>query len=199
MKKEDLIALGLTEEQANAVLAENGKDVNAVRAKLTTAETERDTYKQQAEDAAKEIKGYKELDIEGIKASVTSWETKYNTDTQALQTKLEEQQKDFAMKEYIGTYNFTSELVKEAVLAQLKAKDFKLDNGKFLGADDFMKQLKEANPTAFAEGGKAPTITLPGASKPPVGVTKEDFKKMSYAERMKIFTENKDLYDQLSK
>ena len=189
MKKEDLIAQGLTEEQANFVMAENGKDVNAVRAKLTTAETERDTYKQQADDAAKEIKGYKELDIDGIKAAATNWETKYNTDTQALQAKLEEQQKDFAMKEYIGTYNFTSELVKEAVLAQLKAKDFKLDNGKFLGADEFMTELKTANPTAFAEEdtNKPPKITLPGVNTPPVG------KKITMTELMTMKNANPEM------
>lgn len=199
MKTEDLKAQGLTEEQINFIMAENGKDVNAVRAKLTTAETERDTYKQQAEDAQKEIQGYKDMDIEGIKQAASNWETKYNTDLQALQTKLDGQAYDFALKEYVNGYQFTSELVKQAVVSQLKEQQFKLNDGKFLGADDFMKSLKEANPTAFAEGGKAPTITLPGANKPPVGVTKEDFKKMSYAERMKIFTENKDLYDQLSK
>lgn len=188
MKTEDLKTQGLTEEQINFVMAENGKDVNAVRAKLTTAETERDTYKQQAEDAAKEIKGYKELDIDGIKTKAEEWETKYNTDTQALQTKLEEQQKDFAMKEYIGTYSFTSELVKEAVLAQLKAKDFKLDNGKFLGADDFMKSLKEANPTAFVEEDtkKPPTITLPGDKTPPS-------KKLSMTEVMALKNANPDM------
>lgn len=189
MKTEDLKAQGLTEEQINFIMAENGKDVNAVRAKLTTAETERDTYKQQAEDAQKEIQGYKDMDIEGIKQAASNWETKYNTDLQALQTKLDEQQRDFAMKEYIGTYNFTSELVKEAVLAQLKAKDFKLDNGKFLGADDFMAELKTANPTAFAEEDikKPPTITLPGVKNPPAG------KKITMTELMALKNANPDM------
>lgn len=199
MKKEDLIALGLTEEQANAVLAENGKDVNAVRAKLTTAETERDTYKQQAENAQREIQGYKDMDIEGIKQAASSWETKYNTDLQALQERLDAQVYGSALEKFVDGYQFTSELAKKAVVAELKEKGFKLDGSTLLGAKDFMEELKTNNPTAFADGGKGPTITLPGASKPPAGVTKEDFKKMSYAERMKIFTENKDLYDQLSK
>ena len=199
MKTEFLKGLGLTDEQVSAIMAENGKDIGKEQAKLTAVETERDTYKKQAEDAQTEIQGYKDMDIEGIKKAATDWETKYNTDLKDLQTKLDGQTYDFALKEYVAGYQFTSDLVKEAVIAQLKAKEFKLDGGKFLGADDFMKQLKESNPTAFVEGDKPPTITLPGVNKPPVNVTKEDFKKMSYAERMKIFTENKDLYDQLSK
>lgn len=200
MKREDLQAKGLTDEQIDFVMAENGKDVEKVKTKLTAAETARDDYKEQLEAANTTIQGYKDMDIDGIKRSVTDWETKYNTDTKALQDKLDGQAYDFAMKEYVNGYQFTSELVKQAVIAQLKAQNFKLNDGKFLGADDFMKQLKEANPSAFVDtDNKTPKITIPGAGGKPIGVTKEDFKKMTYTERMKIFNDNRELYNELSK
>ncbi len=200
MKKEDLLAQGLTEEQVSYVMAENGKDIEKVKTKLTAAETARDEYKEQLEAANTTIQSYKDMDIEGIKQSASDWEKKYNDDLKAMQDKLEGQAYDFALKEYVSGYQFTSDLVKEAVIAQLKAQGFKLNDGKFLGADDFMKQLKEANPSAFADADiKQPKITLPGTNTPPIGVTKEDFKKMTYAERMKIFTENRELYNELSK
>ena len=200
MKKEDLLAQGLTEEQVSYVMAENGRDIEKVKTKLTAAETARDEYKEQLEAANTTIQSYKDMDIEGIKQSASDWEKKYNDDLKAMQDKLEGQAYDFALKEYVSGYQFTSDLVKEAVIAQLKAQGFKLNDGKFLGADDFMKQLKEANPSAFADADiKQPKITLPGTNTPPIGVTKEDFKKMTYAERMKIFTENRELYNELSK
>lgn len=200
MKKEDLLAQGLTEEQVSYVMAENGKDIEKVKTKLTAAETARDEYKEQLEAANTTIQSYKDMDIEGIKQLASDWEKKYNDDLKAMQDKLEGQAYDFALKEYVSGYQFTSDLVKEAVIAQLKAQGFKLNDGKFLGADDFMKQLKEANPSAFADADiKQPKITLPGTNTPPIGVTKEDFKKMTYAERMKIFTENRELYNELSK
>ena len=200
MKKEDLLAQGLTEEQVSYVMAENGRDIEKVKTKLTAAETARDEYKEQLETANTTIQSYKDMDIEGIKQSASDWEKKYNDDLKAMQDKLEGQAYDFALKEYVSGYQFTSDLVKEAVIAQLKAQGFKLNDGKFLGADDFMKQLKEANPSAFADADiKQPKITLPGTNTPPIGVTKEDFKKMTYAERMKIFTENRELYNELSK
>lgn len=200
MKKEDLLAQGLTEDQVSYVMAENGKDIEKVKTKLTAAETARDEYKEQLEAANTTIQSYKDMDIEGIKQSASDWEKKYNDDLKAMQDKLEGQAYDFALKEYVSGYQFTSDLVKEAVIAQLKAQGFKLNDGKFLGADDFMKQLKEANPSAFADADiKQPKITLPGTNTPPIGVTKEDFKKMTYAERMKIFTENRELYNELSK
>ncbi len=200
MKKEDLLAQGLTEEQVSYVMAENGRDIERVKTKLTAAETARDEYKEQLETANTTIQSYKDMDIEGIKQSASDWEKKYNDDLKAMQDKLEGQAYDFALKEYVSGYQFTSDLVKEAVIAQLKAQGFKLNDGKFLGADDFMKQLKEANPSAFADADiKQPKITLPGKNTPPIGVTKEDFKKMTYVERMKIFTENRELYNELSK
>ena len=200
MKKEDLLAQGLTEEQVSYVMAENGKDIEKVKTKLTAAETARDEYKEQLEAANTTIQSYKDMDIEGIKQSASDWEKKYNDDLKAMQDKLEGQAYDFALKEYVSGYQFTSDLVKEAVITQLKAQGFKLNDGKFLGADDFMKQLKEANPSAFADADiKQPKITLPGTNTPPIGVTKEDFKKMTYAERMKIFTEDRELYNELSK
>ena len=200
MKKEDLLAQGLTEEQVSYVMQENGKDIERVKTKLTAAETARDEYKEQLEAANTTIQSYKDMDIEGIKQSASDWEKKYNDDLKAMQDKLEGQAYDFALKEYVSGYQFTSDLVKEAVIAQLKAQGFKLNDGKFLGADDFMKQLKEANPSAFADADiKQPKITLPGTNTPPIGVTKEDFKNMTYAERMKIFTENRELYNELSK
>lgn len=189
MKREDLQAKGLTDEQIDFVMAENGKDVEKVKTKLTAAETARDDYKEQLETANTTIQGYKDMDIDGIKRSVTDWETKYNTDTKALQDKLDGQAYDFAMKEYVNGYQFTSELVKQAVIAQLKEQNFKLNDGKFLGADDFMKQLKEANPSAFVDtDNKTPKITIPGAGgKPTPG------QKLTMEQLMKLKNENPDM------
>ena len=199
MKKEDLLEQGLTEDQVSYVMAENGRDIERVKTKLTAAETARDEYKEQLETANTTIQSYKDMDIEGIKQSASDWEKKYNDDLKAMQDKLEGQAYDFALKEYVSGYQFTSDLVKEAVIAQLKTQGFKLNDGKFLGADDFMAQLKAANPSAFADADiKQPKITLPGASNPPLTVTKEDFKKMTYLERMEIYTKDKDLYRQLT-
>ena len=200
MNRDWLKELGLNDEQVENVISANGKDIEKVKTKLTAAETARDEYKEQLETANTTIQSYKDMDIEGIKQSASDWEKKYNDDLKAMQDKLDGQAYDFALKEYVSGYQFTSDLVKEAVIAQLKAQGFKLNDGKLLGADDFMKQLKEANPSAFADADiKQPKITLPGTNTPPIGVTKEDFKKMTYAERMKIFTENRELYNELSK
>lgn len=49
MTKEELKAIGLTDEQTEQVFVMNGKDVTAVRDQLSTAEQARDRYKAQVE------------------------------------------------------------------------------------------------------------------------------------------------------
>lgn len=189
MKSEDLKAQGLTEEQIQFVMAENGKDVNSLKAKLLNSETEKDTYKTQLGEVNAELTKFKDMDIEGIKASVETWKTKYETDTAALQSKLDAQVYGSALEKFVDGYQFTSELAKKAVVAELKEKGFKLDGSTLLGAKDFMEELKTNNPTAFAEEdtNKPPKITLPGVNNSPGG------KKLSMTEVMALKNANPDM------
>lgn len=163
---------------------------------LDTKDTELGGVRKQLEEANKEIQSYKDMDIDGIKKAAEDWEEKYKTDTEALSKKLEDQATEFAAKEYIGKYSFTSDLAREAATAAFMKQEFKLDeNGKFLGADDFMASMKEANPGAFvAEEPPAPEDTPP-TPKPHFAPPKpanppKGGKKMSLTEKMKYASEN---------
>ena len=162
---------------------------------LDTKETELAGVKQQLEQANAEIQSYKDMDIDGIKKAATDWEEKYKTDTAALSKKLEEQATEFATKEYIGKFNFTSDLARDAAIAAFMKREFKRDeNGKFLGADDFMAAMKEANPGAFVAE-EPPAPDTPPTPKPrfapdtPPNPPKNG-KKMSLTEKMKYASEN---------
>lgn len=88
------------------------------------------------------IKSYEEMDIEGIKKSVTDWETKYNADTKALNEKLAAQARSHSEEQFLSGYKFTSKAAKDGVLATFRSKEFKLDeNGTFLGGKEFMDNL----------------------------------------------------------
>ena len=50
MKKEDLIALGLTEEQADNILAENGKSINKLKTQLANKDNEITELKGKADE-----------------------------------------------------------------------------------------------------------------------------------------------------
>lgn len=173
MKQEFLKELGLTDEQIQAVINENNKEIevekkntNDMANKLETTKTELSTIKEQLQAANTTIKSYEEMDIEGIKQSIKDWETKYETDTKALKDTLEAKDYEYSAKEYLAKYKFTSDLAKKAAIEEFKSKGFKLENGVFLGADEYMKQLQETNPGAFENetNNPLPTIVKPTSS-----------------------------------
>lgn len=117
--------------------------------KYLSEKTRADGLEGQLKDANAAIESYKGMDIDGIKKSAEEWKTKYETDTADLQKKMEQQTYGYEAERYLGKYKFRSELARKAALAEFKEKNFPLQNGAFLGADDFMKQMKDSDPEAF--------------------------------------------------
>ena len=120
------------------------------REKYTTLQTESNTYKTQLADANKEIKSYKDMDIDGIKKRADDWERKYNDDTAALNKKLDDQKKSFAAERYLDGQKIKSPLAKKSILADFLAQDMKFrDDGTFEGAEEYMKKVREQYPDDF--------------------------------------------------
>lgn len=168
MKTEDLTALGLSEDQIKSVFALNGTDIEKYKQDVEKqkqaaiqAKEELEGVKTQLSEANTAIKGFEELDVEGIKKAAEEWEAKYKQDTEALKTQMSTKEYEFAVDKFLGGVQFSSELAKKAVFAEFKDKGFKLEEGKFLGADDYIKGLQETNPAAFVVE-KAPEPEVPG-------------------------------------
>ena len=98
--------------------------------------------------ANQEIKSYKDMDIDGIKAKAGEWETKYNTDMAAMQQKLETQDKKYAAEKFISTQGLRSKMAQEAAVGRLMDLDYK--DGSFVGAKELMEKLKAEDPDSFA-------------------------------------------------
>lgn len=186
MKKEELIALGVEEEVAKQIMAINGKDIekyknqaNKLSQDLETANEQVEAYKAQLDDANTQIQSFKDMDIDGIRQSALDWETKYEADIKALQDKMNAKEYEFAVKEYASQFNFTSDRVKNSIIQDLTAKGFKLENGKLLGADDYMKQLRESEPTSFVSD--EPEAPLPQFTKPLAGGNPPEDSKFGFA------------------
>lgn len=93
---------------------------------------------------------------------------------------------------------FTSKAAKAAFLSELKAKQLKLDNGKLVGFDEILNQAKADDPSAFSSDKLPPKFTDPITGAPLPEVTKEAFSKMSYMEKLKIKTEQPEIYKGLT-
>ena len=111
------------------------------KAKLDAKETELNGIKTQLDEANATIQSYKDMDIDGIKKSAADWEKKYQDDTAALQKQLEDNARAFAQDLFLTGYKFSSVPAKEGVKAAFAKKNFPFEDGKFLGATEFMEGL----------------------------------------------------------
>lgn len=159
----------LPDEAVEAIMAEYGKAESKLKANIQSLTTERDGLQTQLSEANTTIQAYKDLDIEGIKQSAANWETKYNTDTQALQEQLEKTKYGYAVKQAVSGLKFSSESAKKAFVEELTGKKLPLEGEKLLGLEDFTKSYKETDPGAFAPEVEPPTFTMGGTSKTQIG------------------------------
>lgn len=136
--------------------------------KFDTKDTELKGVKQQLTDANATIQSYKDMDIDGIKQSVDDWETKYNTDTQQLRDQLAAQEMEFAARTYLSKFKYANDLVKDQIYTKFMEKRFARENDRFLGADDFMKEMQNQYPTAFISEEPPAPSNPPEPETPPV-------------------------------
>lgn len=122
----------------------------------------------------------KKLDAEGLQKRISELEDENKNSKEEYEAKLSGMQKDWATEKYFEGFEFTSDLARKAAIQEFKEKEFKFEDDKFLGADDFMEAMKEKNPTAFKseEDKKKPHITKKTGSKP------EEGEKMTLEEAM---------------
>lgn len=126
----------------NSISVVNLKDGGYVsKDKFDAKDTELKGVQAQLATANETIKGFKDQDVDGIKQKVSEWETKYNTDTQALRDQLTKQAREHAEEMFLSGYQFTSKAARSGVLAELRAKNFTVENGTLLGGKEFIDGL----------------------------------------------------------
>ena len=138
---EELIKRIQADSKLKIVNLEDGGYV--AKEKLDAKITELSGVKKQLDDANKEIQSYKDMDIEGIKKSAQEWENKYKTDTAALNDKLTAQERKHQTDMFFSGYEFTSKAAQAGIRMEFDKKEFKLEDGVFQGASDYMKSLME--------------------------------------------------------
>jgi DNA repair exonuclease SbcCD ATPase subunit len=83
MKKEDLVALGLSEEQIAEIQKLNGKDIAKEQEKIARIEAERDNYKSQLDTAHEALKKFEGIDVDKLQGEIQ----KLQKDLQDAETK----------------------------------------------------------------------------------------------------------------
>lgn len=169
----------------NTAFSENYKTVNEFQKRVGKVEEERDGWKTKAETAETTLRGFEGVDLDKIKGDLEAWKTKAETAEREYQKKISERDFNDALNAGIGKYKFTSESAKKAVMAEIRKKGLTMSEGKILGLDDAIGQIKEADKGAFVneeeeelEGNRA-RFTAPMDR-----VNGTAFEKMTLAEKM---------------
>lgn len=154
MKREFLEELKLDKETIDSIMAEYGKATKVLI-------EERDTLKSQVNDANKEIQSYKDMDIESIKKSAEDWKTKYEEMEANQKAEKEKSIRDERTNAFFNNVKFASESAKAGVIAEFNKKDFKYDeeSQNFLGASEWLNDLKEKDAGAFLSDVANPVFT----------------------------------------
>lgn len=101
MKTEFLKGLGLEQDVIDKIMAENGKDIAAEKAKTTKAEGERDNFKDQLATATESLEKFKDVDPTAMQGEIDK-----------LTQQLKDKDAEYAAKEADRIF---SDTIKEAI------------------------------------------------------------------------------------
>ena len=155
MKREFLKELGITDEQIDKIMAENGGDIQREQEKLNEKVKELEIVSGQLTEANKTIKSYKDMDIDKIKQSSAEWEEKYNKAMADLKTERESNLLDKLLS-VVNTHDA------DVVKGLLKKEELVFKDDNVLGFDKQIETLKKDKPYLFKEedgAKKTPTFT----------------------------------------
>lgn len=203
MKTEELKAQGLTEEQISFVMAENGKDLKKLQKENDNLSADRDTWKEKAEVAETTLKGFEGVDLETMQRELSEWKQKATEAEKKAQEQLYERDFSDALKAELESVKFSSEAAKRAAVADIKEAGLKFKDGKILGLNDLLAQMKENDASAFVDDAQQQVqqnmarFTAPIKGTTGGALTKADFKGMSLDAKIELKQKNPELYNNL--
>lgn len=179
--------MGLSKDQIDQIMEENGKDIeNARKGEQTKFETERGQLQGQISDLQGQI-SQRDTDLTNLNEQLTAaqadagklteaqnslktLQNQYNTDKRTWEAKTAAQAYEFAVKTAAGGLKFSSAAARRDFERGAIEKGLKMDGGKILGFDDYVATYKTEDPGAFVTESQDPAtdpkpnpaIVLPG-------------------------------------
>lgn len=154
MKREDLEKLGLSKEQIDTIMAENGKDIEKYKTEAETAagtiktlEETKKTLETTVTDRDKQLEELKKVDPKVLQEEIKKLQGENKTAKEKYETDVKQIKLDAALE---------TRLIKEgavnskAVKALLDASKISMDGENLVGLDDQLKSLKETEKWAFS-------------------------------------------------
>lgn len=180
MKREDVSKIfeGATDDQINAILDINSKDIGNAKSKSDSLTAQINTLNDQIKQRDADLTAMRDKlnaaqadagKLTEAQTALSDLQAKYAADQKAWDEQKKAQAYEFAVKSKAGELKFSSNAAKNDFIRSAMEKNMQLDGDKILGFDDFTKSYREADPSAFVSDEPqkpAPTITLPGTKTP---------------------------------
>lgn len=195
MTKDELKALGLSDEQINKVIEDYDKNYvtksqfDQKNDELKTAKEELSNVNKEVDDLKKSNKGNADLvaQIDKMKADAKARQDEY-------ETKIKQMQIDGIVERAILSSKAKNA---KAVKALLNLEGAEIEGDTIKGLDDQLKALQKSDAFLF-EVTKLGVKPGESGDSTPQTVTKEQFNKMNYAQRNELFNTNQELYHELN-
>lgn len=190
MKRKFLEDLGLETDAIEKIMAEAGKDVTSLKARVDDLTEQINVKDTTISEKNNKIAELEKVDVEAIKNA------EYERGKTEGSKEIEIFKKQNALDKALSKYKAKDTSILSKMLDMEKVKY----NDKFEiveGLEDQINSIKESHDYLFDNDKPLPTFTgdikQPGSTQ----ITKEVFNKMGYQDRLKLYNENKELYDQL--
>lgn len=194
MNKEQLVTLGLSEEQATAVAEGFGKMIPKSRLDEKIAEV--NDYKQQLADRDTQLTELqsKAQGNEELQAQIQALQQQNEQAKVEYQQQLQQKEFDFALTEALRDAKAKNP---KAVKGLLNIEGIKLEGDKLIGLSEQLDALKQSDDYLFTSD-KLKGGTPQQGGTPPTTVTKEQFDSMSYMEKVDLYNKDVELFNKLS-
>lgn len=190
MKRRFLEDLGLEADVIEKIMTEAGKDVTSLKARVDDLTEQINVKETTISEKNNKIAELEKVDVEAIKTA------EYERGKTDGSKEIEVFKKQNALDKALSKYKAKDTSILSKMLDMEKVKY----NDKFEiveGLEEQINSIKESHDYLFNSDKTLPTFS--GDIKQPESnqITKEVFNKMGYKERVKLYNENKELYDQL--
>lgn len=183
-------------------LSEHYKTAKEVAKTLSKVESERDDWKERAETAEETLKGFDGIDPANIQTELAEWKKKAEDAEKEFNAKIYDRDFSDALKTALDDVKFSSEAAKKSVMADIKEAGLKLKDGKILGLNDLIEQMKQTDASAFvdesqqqAQQNQARFTTHVGQQQTPGNMTKKDIEAIKDpSERQAAIAQNIQLF-----
>ena len=183
-------------------LSENYKNAKEVAKTLSKVEGERDDWKERAETAEETLKSFDGIDPANIQTELAGWKKKAEDAEKEFNAKIYDRDFSDALKTALDDVKFSSEAAKKSVMADIKEAGLKLKDGKILGLNDLIEQMKQSDASAFvdesqqqAQQSQARFTTHVGQRQTPGSMTKKDIEAIKDpSERQAAIAQNIQLF-----